>query len=355
MLKKVGSTVLGTLLFIGGLAQAQDPKVPAAPQAEQKKPASDIPDVVARVGDAEISADEYKQQVQAILQSKMRRPGGFGQAPPKPSNQDLQLAMNALVDQKIVMKLAEKSKIKIEDAKVDTAIANIKQRFQGEGEFDKILKKEGLTLGMLTERIRESMMLEQFMNDTLTAMTKGLDTSDKVLMVRYKELKKEGQLNKPLSADVAHILVKVDGQDEKVWIEAKTKIDAARKRIVEGGEEFGVVASEVTDDPGSKSNGGLYQNTTQGKMVPAFDKLTFALPIGEVSEPFKTQFGWHILRVAKRTEAGVMPFEEVKEGLQNEAEGLAKKKAYDTFIENAKKDIKVEILYDKAKAPEGPA
>ncbi len=360
MFKKVGSTVLGALLMTGGIVFAAEdakPKTEATPQVGASEPAQpEIPEVVARVGKEEISGAEFQDQVNAIIQSQMQRMRGIpGQAMPQPTPEVYQMAMKSLVDQKLVMMGAAKEKITVEDAEVDKILAQVKQQFGTEDQFNAILKQEGMTLEQLTERIRESEIAKKYLDGKLSEMTKDLDTSDKVLMARYEELKSGGQLNTPETADVAHILVKIDGKDEKLWAEGKAKIDAARKRIVEGKEEFGKVAGEVTDDPGSKQNGGLYANTQRGKMVPEFDKLTFSLPVGEVSEPFKTQFGWHILTVQKRNEAGVMPFEDVKEGIKNETEGMAKQEAFETLLADARKDVKVKILFEDAIAPKDPA
>jgi peptidyl-prolyl cis-trans isomerase A (cyclophilin A) len=133
------------------------------------------------------------------------------------------------------------------------------------------------------------------------------ETEKKIKEAREKknEPKKESEEEKDgekkgdeETVDVAHILVLASG-DEAAWAKAKEKIDAALARV-KAGEDFGKVASEVSEDPGSKQKGGAYPNTPHGKMVPEFDKVMFATPVGEVSEPFRTSYGWHILKVTGR-------------------------------------------------------
>ena len=354
MLKKVGSTVLGALFVVGGMAYAAEEAAPAAPKekpvvAEVIEP--EIPEVVARIGKEDIGKEEYNRQVEGILQSQGG--GRFpGQLPPKPTSEVYQIAMKSLIEQKVVTQLAAKAKITIEDSEVNEILDGIRKNFKTEEEFSAVLEREGLTLEELTTRIRETKIAEKFLTDKLDEMTKDVDTSDKVLKARYEELKEAGQLNRPESADVSHILIKVEGQDEKSWADAKVKIDAARKRIVEGKEDFLVVAKEVTEDqPGFDRSGGVYANTPKGQMVPEFEQRMFSMPINEVSEPFKTQFGWHILTVPKRSEAGVVPFEEVKEGIIGEAEGLARQKAYTDYMEVAKKEVKIQVFFEDAKEP----
>jgi peptidyl-prolyl cis-trans isomerase C len=100
-----------------------------------------------------------------------------------------------------------------------------------------------------------------------------------------------------------HILVKTEA-------EAK----AARKRIVEGGEDFAKVAKEVSTGPSAPQGGDLGM-FGKGRMVPAFEKAAFALKKGEISQPVHTQFGWHIIQVTD-IQGGTAPsFDQIKDRL----------------------------------------
>ncbi len=80
---------------------------------------------------------------------------------------------------------------------------------------------------------------------------------------------------------------------------ARQKVNDARKQILDG-EDFGEIAKLVSDDPGSKNDGGDTGWTGPGTFVPEFDEVANSIDIGVVSEPFRTQFGWHILEVTDR-------------------------------------------------------
>ena len=79
---------------------------------------------------------------------------------------------------------------------------------------------------------------------------------------------------------------------------AKTK--AIRERLVKG-EDFAAVAKAESDDTGSGAQGGDLGTFGHGRMVPVFEETAFKLPIGEVSQPVKSQFGWHLIQVQERT------------------------------------------------------
>ncbi|MFY9570841.1 MAG: peptidylprolyl isomerase, partial [Blastocatellia bacterium] len=76
---------------------------------------------------------------------------------------------------------------------------------------------------------------------------------------------------------------------------AQLLLDRARK-----GEDFAKLATENSDDPGSKDKGGEYDFFGRGRMVPAFDNAAFALKPGEISDLVETQFGFHIIKLEER-------------------------------------------------------
>lgn len=78
---------------------------------------------------------------------------------------------------------------------------------------------------------------------------------------------------------------------------ARRKLEDIRKRIVEDGEDFGAVAKAISDDPGSASEGGDLGWATRGRFVRDFEAVADTLEENEISQPFKTQFGWHILQL----------------------------------------------------------
>ena len=116
--------------------------------------------------------------------------------------------------------------------------------------------------------------------------------------------------------NVNHILVKLkkgaSAEEEKAAFE---KAKALRARVT-GGEVFEDVARKESDDAGSRAEGGATGFFGKGVMAPEFEGAAFALKQGEVSEPVKTEFGFHLIRVKEIKPGGVKPFEEVKADLE---------------------------------------
>ena len=108
------------------------------------------------------------------------------------------------------------------------------------------------------------------------------------------------------SLTARHILIRMkgsavpmkDGQEDLTDEQALAKAQDLRKKIVDGGS-FEEIAKAESDDRGSGASGGALGDFTKGRMVPQFEEAAFKLPINEVSEPVKTQFGYHIIQVQK--------------------------------------------------------
>ncbi len=103
-------------------------------------------------------------------------------------------------------------------------------------------------------------------------------------------------------------------------VASEEEASAARDRVVDGGEDFGAVAGEVSTDEGSAARGGELGCAPASLFVPEFAAATLGQPLGEVGEPVETQFGWHVIVVDERGDS--VEFEEAREaaelGFQNE-------------------------------------
>ncbi|QWU45052.1 MULTISPECIES: peptidylprolyl isomerase PrsA [Bacillus] len=105
---------------------------------------------------------------------------------------------------------------------------------------------------------------------------------------------------------VSHILVK----DEKTAKEVKEKIN--------NGEDFTALAKQYSEDTGSKEQGGEIAGFAPGQTVKEFEEAAYKLDAGQVSEPIKTSYGYHIIKVTDKKE--LKPFDEVKDTIRKDLE-----------------------------------
>ena len=174
-------------------------------------------------------------------------------------------------------------------------------------------------------QIPEQVRLEYLVlnvNDLAASAT----ASDEELRRLYDS--EQARFGQPERRKVRHILLPVPADEAKAQ-PVLEEIEAVRKRI-QGGEPFEEVAKAVSKDPGSASKGGSLGEIEQGIMDPAFDQAAFSLAAGELSEPVRTRFGYHLIEVQEIIPARIKPFEEVRDSLRSE---VAHQKAESLFYD----------------------
>jgi peptidyl-prolyl cis-trans isomerase C len=135
-----------------------------------------------------------------------------------------------------------------------------------------------------------------------------------------------------------HILFRVeDPADENAGKAAEAKVKAVIERLKKG-EDFVKLANELTEDPSGKENGGDLGYFTRDQMVPEFSEVAFKLAAGALSDPLKTQFGWHVLKVEDKRKRPVPEFEKVKDQLET----YVVRKAQSEFVAKLRASAKIE-------------
>jgi peptidyl-prolyl cis-trans isomerase C len=130
---------------------------------------------------------------------------------------------------------------------------------------------------------------------------------------------------------------------------AEAKVRAVIDRVKKG-EDFNKLANELTEDPSGKDNGGDLGYFTKDQMVPEFSEIAFKLDKGQVSDPVKTQFGWHVLKVEDKRQRQPPAFDTVRDQVEN----YAVRKSQVELVGKLRADAKIERL-DQPAAPAAPA
>jgi len=145
-----------------------------------------------------------------------------------------------------------------------------------------------------------------------------------------------------------HILFRVASPgDEKSSKEAEDKVKAVIERLKKG-EDFTKLANELTEDPSGKKDGGDLGYFTKDQMVPEFSAVAFKLDKGQISDPVKTQFGWHVLKVEDKRKRQPPDYDKVKGQLENYVE----RKAQVELVNKLRADAKIERLDKPAQPPQ---
>ena len=172
--------------------------------------------------------------------------------------------------------------------------------------------------------------------------------SDEAMHKVYDEAVK--QIGEEKEVHARHILFRTPAGDEKASKEAEDKLKAVIVRLKKG-EDFAKVASEVTEDPSGKANGGDLGYFSKDQMVPEFSEVAFKLDKGQISDPVKTQFGWHVIKIEDKRVKEAPKFEDVKPQIEN----FVVRKAQADLVTKLRADAKIERMDKPAKVEEKPA
>jgi peptidyl-prolyl cis-trans isomerase C len=146
-----------------------------------------------------------------------------------------------------------------------------------------------------------------------------------------------------------HILFRVaDANDQNASKEAEAKAKATLARVKKG-EDFAALAKELTDDPPGKQDGGDLGYFTKDQMVPEFSEVAFKLDKGQISDPVKTAFGWHLIKIEDKRKRQPPEFDQVKDQIET----FVTRKAQIDLLNKLRAEAKIERL-DKPE-PASPA
>jgi foldase protein PrsA len=179
--------------------------------------------------------------------------------------------LDQLIENKIIKFRAMKDGIKVDKKDVDSTINAIVEQNGGKEKVEKVLQElYGLTLKEFTELVKIQLLRDK-LNETSI-----------------------------VKIGARHILIRVDKEaTPDVVAAAKTKIDGILTEI-KGGLDFAEAAKKYSEDTGSAEQGGLLDPFSKGDMVDEFSDQAFKTKIGEISDPVRSEFGWHIIKVESK-------------------------------------------------------
>ena len=169
------------------------------------------------------------------------------------------------------------------------------------------------------------------MEGLLTAEAKSAVTDDAMKKV-YAEATK--QMGDEKEVHARHILVEKEDEAKAILADLKK------------GGDFVAIAKEKSKDPGSKETGGDLGYFTKDQMVPEFAEVAFKLDKGQLSDPVKTQFGWHVLKVEDKRNRPIPEFDKVKDQIEQ----YVVRKAQADLVTKLRSEAKVEKIPAKADA-----
>jgi parvulin-like peptidyl-prolyl isomerase len=320
----------------------------------------------ARVNETFISFGEFQTAAEQLENMYAQYMGGRIFDPEQRKGLKMQ-ALQRLIDEELAAQAARHSGILATDTEIRDLITKEIPAFQKDGQFQRenymgYLQSQGLNPGEFETRIRkqvEAMRLRRLFE--ASSRTLSLEADKQKTLQNYKinltfakfdddnpsvgmisqqdaekalsneEFKKKveneftlkkTQLSQPEQVHAQHILVSFKQGDAASEKAALAKIQDLKKKAT--GEDFGALAAKNSDDPGSKAKNGDLGFFGHGAMVKEFDEVAFKLPPGQISDPVKSPYGYHLIKVLEKKTAKEAKLEDHQLSLAKEL--LAKEK-----------------------------
>jgi parvulin-like peptidyl-prolyl isomerase len=289
---------------------------------------------------ANVAGEEITQtQLDEVIAQAESRLKAQGQKIPAAGSQEYQAfqqnALQYLVQRVQFEQKAEELGVSVSDAEVDERIKRVLTQFFGgsQKKYEDSLEKQGITDVQVRDELRATLLSEKIFAKVGTLV----NVTDAEIEAYYNA---NSQLYaQKASRDVRHILVA-----------SKTLADDIHSQLANGAD-FAALAEKYSTDPGSNKTGGKL-TIQRGQTVPPFDKVAFALSVGELSEPVKTQYGWHIIEaVTAEKEGSRTPLKSVRKTISDTLLGQKKSEAVTKWLEDLKKEYEAKITYATGLAP----
>ena len=295
---------------------------------------------VAKVNGTEITAEEYNKEISRLRAANM---------PPGMMGQMREQLLDKMIEQKLLELDIAAKKIDVADSDVDSKLEEVKKQFASLAEqtgeqnsLETLSKQLGITPDELRKSIEQSIAIEKLLTKEGLAFP-----TDKEIKAFYDENQQAFQ--QEASVRARHILVKVEaGSAETDWELAKKKADAIYNSTRKKGADFAAIAKEKSEGP-SAPNGGDLGFFGRGRMVPEFESAVFDKKPGAIVKPVRTQFGWHVIKVEEKRDAGLMPFKDVSGQIKQKMTAQRQQTALVGYLEKLKGTAKIEKMLDNIK------
>jgi len=246
--------------------------------------------------------------------------------------------LEGLIEREVLYQESQKAGIKIADQKVNDQLAAIKKRFPNEEEFKKALASMGLTEEEVRAQIQRGLAIRELIDQKVANKIAITDEETNAYYTGNPQL-----FNQPEKVKASHILIKVEPTaDDAKKAEASKKIEEIQQKLKEGGD-FAELAKEYSEGPSSAKGGdlGYFQ---RGQMVKPFEDTAFSMKANEVSGRVETRFGYHLIKVYDKKPEQTLAYADVKDKIAQRLKQEKVEKDATQYVENLKKDAKVEKL-----------
>lgn len=275
--------------------------------------------------------------------------------------------VNELIVKELINQEIEKRGIEVSNEDVDNAVKEIVDKVGSKEQLNQILKQNGVSTSQFKKDLKEEVKMKKLAKELTDSNISDADAkkyyNDNIKQFKYPEKVRAShilisvnpqEIEEIITSDKANANLSKEEVQKKVNEEIaakKAKAESLLAQVKKDQTQFAKIAKENSDDTTTAVNGGDLGFFAAQEMVPEFSKAAFSMKPNTVSGLVKSQFGYHIIMVTDRMEAGQQPFEKVKNDIKGFLETQKQLEAIDKLVESLKKNATIEYVnkeYDPA-------
>ena len=282
------------------------------------------------VAGQKISAEEIREGLEEYKESEEYRRATAQGDPGQIERSYEQVLLSQAIRRAVFAPEAEERDIEVTDEEVEDRLTQIRESdFESQSAFEEFLKEQGLTLERVRGLVADTILEEKLREEIAAELAPAAEDIEAYY---------EDNIDQFTRTHAQHILV----QDAGVAATIAERLHQAPPKKVE--KLFAQLAKEFSTDKSNANNAGDLGFTAPGDLVPPFERAMAELDEGEVSDPVRTEFGFHVIRVIERQ---VTPFPDVAADIEQQLGGQAEEQAWEEFVREAYEaaDIKVNSRY----------
>jgi peptidyl-prolyl cis-trans isomerase SurA len=252
----------------------------------------------------------------------------------------MKTALDTLIGEKLMEAEIAQLGITATEAEVDELVADVRQQnnITDPAQFEQLLASEGITLAAYRDILRKRILRDRLLRVKIGPKVKVTEEDLKAAYAQQARLETGDS-----EVFARHILVQVDAKATPQQVEAaRKKAEAIATEARREGMDFSALARARSEGPSAADDGELGW-FKRGVMVPAFEKVAFTLKVGEVSEPVRTNFGWHVLKVEDKRAVAATSYEELRPKLEAKLYQEKTEKFLEQYVAELRQKANVEV------------
>ncbi len=297
-----------------------------------------IDGVIATVDDEVILMSDIRDEVAPLLADLHSKGLPPGEAQ-KEIDEATKRALDRYIERLLLYRKAIKLGLQVDEKEIDTKIERIKKKYGSPEEFNRLLKESGETYSEFRERVKQQLIALSFANQKRREFEKEITISEPDILKYYNEHPEE--FSHPQRTLVRRIFLSASKNP--------AERETVKKRIyeiyeqIQKGADFKELAGTISEGPEAEQN-GLIGWVSKGDLVPELEEFVDKAAPGEISKPIETEWGFHILKVEEKQEAGVIPYEQARLLIEPKLKENYVNERYQKWINELKKEARIRVF-----------